>query len=113
MIQPWQPRPQRYPFVAAVELTNLHSALQLKAETANLSMAGCDVKTRNVWVAGTVVRIRIAHKRVDFAAFGRVMYARPMFGMGIVFNEVEPLDRSVLDRWIAGLMPHSTGGADL
>lgn len=96
-----QPRVYRYPLVAAVELTDLHSAAQLRAETSDLGLRGCNVKTNNVWTAGTMVRISITHGRSNFAAFGRVVYSRAKFGMGIVFTQKEPIDCKVLDRWIA------------
>ena len=98
-----KPRALRYPFVASAELTDLHSMAQLKAETTDISMFGCHVNSADLWPVGAKVRVRILHNGAGFAAFARVAYARPELGMGIVFTRIEPIDRSVLDAWIANL----------
>jgi hypothetical protein len=36
-------------------------------------------------------------------AHAKIAYARPMVGMGIVFTKIEPIDQSVLERWLADL----------
>lgn len=98
-----RPRARRYSFVAIVELTDLESGSHLRAETTNLSLFGCHIKTDKIWAMGTKVRIRIVYKGASFAAMAKVAYARPIFGTGIVFTDVEPIDQEILEIWVAEL----------
>jgi PilZ domain len=100
-VQPERPRAHRYSFVASIELTDVQSETQTREQTSDLSLFGCHVDTREPLPTGTVVRIRIAHKGAKFAAFGRVAYARPNAGMGVVFTRIEGNNQSVLEKWIA------------
>lgn len=105
-----KPRALRYPFAASAELTDLQSMAQLKAETTDLSNFGCHVNTENLWPVGDKIRIRLMHNGAGFAAYGRIVYARPTLGMGIVFTRIEPIDHAVLDAWMANLRcAHSIG----
>lgn len=56
-----------------------------------------------MWPIGSHVGINIVHNEETFSARAKVVYGRPMLGMGVVFTEVEPTDQSVLDAWIANL----------
>ena len=94
-------RARRYPFHASIELTDLGSETQTKAQTSDLSLFGCHVDTLKPLSAGTKVRIKISHRSATFEALGKVVYARQNHGMGINFTNIEPNDQSVLDKWIA------------
>jgi hypothetical protein len=94
-------RARRYPFHASIELTNLESETQSKAQTSDLSLFGCHVDTSKPLPAGTKVRIKISHRSENFEAQGRVAYSRRNEGMGIHFANIEPNDQLVLDKWIA------------
>jgi hypothetical protein len=102
-MQPARPRPRRYPFTAEVELTHLQSAARLKQFTSDLSEFGCHVSTDHMWPVGSEVRVRIEESEKTFSALARVVYDRPMVGMGLAFVSIDPKDQSVLDQWIAGL----------
>jgi hypothetical protein len=99
-MQPERHRARRYPFHASIELTDLDSETQTKAQTSDLSLFGCHVNTLKPLSAGTKVRIKISHRSESFEALGRVVYARH-HGMGIHFANIEPNDQLVLDKWIA------------
>jgi len=94
-------RARRYSFHAGIELTDLESETQTKAQTSNLSLFGCHVDTVKPLSAGTKVRIKISHRSENFEGLGRVVYARQNEGMGIHFTNIEPNDQLVLDKWIA------------
>ena len=95
-------RARRYPFCASIELTDLESETQTKAQTSDLSLFGCHVDTLKPLQAGTKVRIKISHRSENFEALGKVVYSRPNEGgMGIHFANIEPNDQVVLDKWIA------------
>src|SRR6266404_1381659 len=98
-----RPRARRYSFLASIELTDLESETQAKAQTSDLSLFGCRVDTVKPLPAGTKVRIKISHRSESFEALGKVVYARQNEGMGIHFTNIEPNDQLVLDKWIAEL----------
>ena len=94
-------RARRYSFHAGIELTDLESETQTKAQTSDLSLFGCHVDTVKTLPAGTRVRIKISHRSENFEALGKVVYSRQNEGMGIHFTDIELNDQLVLDKWIA------------
>jgi hypothetical protein len=100
-VQVERPRARRYSFLASIELTDLQSETQTREQTSDLSLFGCRVDTVKPLVPGTKVRIKISHRGEHFEALGKVAYAQPNAGMGIVFTRIEPNDQLVLDKWIA------------
>jgi PilZ domain len=94
-------RARRYPFHASIELTDLESETQSKAQTSDLSLFGCHVDALKPLSAGTKVRIKISHRSESFEALGKVVYSLQNRGMGIHFTHIEPNDQLVLDKWIA------------
>jgi hypothetical protein len=89
--------------IAPVELTDFQSAARLRQVISDLSLFGCHISTQKMWPIGTQAKIRITHDSEAFEASARVVYGRPLLGMGIVFTIVEPDYQWVLDRWIADL----------
>jgi hypothetical protein len=94
-------RARRYPFCASIELTDLESETQTKAQTSDLSLFGCHVDTLKLLSAGTKVRIKISHRSESFEALGNVVYSLQNHGMGIHFADIEPNEQLVLDKWLA------------
>ena len=94
----------RYSFVVDIEVTDLQSGTQIRERAKDLSLYGCDVNTLKPFPKGTRVRIKLSHGGADVAALGRVAYARPDMGMGVVFTSIEPEDERILEGWIAELM---------
>jgi hypothetical protein len=98
-----RPRARRYPFVASVELLDLHSDLRLQERVTDLSLYGCGVTASKPLAAGTKLRVRITSKGSTFSALGKVAYATPDGDMGIVFARIEPKDQIILEKWIGEL----------
>ncbi len=98
-----RPRPRRYPLIAPVELIDVQSSARLKQVISDLSPFGCHISTQQMWPIGSSVDIDIVHNDERFSAKAKVVYGRPMLGMGIVFTHVEPAYQSVLNSWIANL----------
>jgi hypothetical protein len=94
----------RYSFVVDIELTDVQSGTRIRAQTKNLCLFGCGVEASHLFPPGTILRITLFHEGARVAAFGRVVYARPDLGLGIVFTRVEPEGARILDGWIAELM---------
>jgi hypothetical protein len=93
-------RARRYLFVVGIELTGPQSEAQIRERTSDLSLFGCHVDTLKPFPTGTRVRIRIAHRRANFAALVTVVYAGPNAGMGVAFTKIEQKDQLVLEKWI-------------
>ena len=96
-------RARRYPVQAYVEVATVPPEAQLRERTSDLSLFGCHVKTVTPFTPGTEVSIQISHAGENFGARGRVAYARPNVGMGIVFTTIPSSDRAVLEDWIDAL----------
>lgn len=91
----------RYDFGAIAEVVDLRSREDLIAITRDLSLAGCFVKTRTPFPAGTEVRVRIASAGSDFKAIGYVTGNINLEGMGIEFVEMEPKDQAIVEEWLS------------
>lgn len=102
-MQSERPRARRYPLVAYIEITDVDSEAEIKAQTSNLSLFGCSVKTRELLPKGTIVRVRIVHAGTAFTALGKVAFAGQSAGIGVAFTRIEPHQQSVLETWVAQL----------
>jgi len=102
-----QHRAARFTFVCAAEVTDVASEKNLVGSTGDLSSFGCFVSTPSPFSQGTKVRVKIAHDGAKFSAQGKVAYAKPKKGMGIVFAGINPLDQGVLEKWLDELRSRS------
>jgi PilZ domain len=93
-------RPQRFPFVAGIQVNALDTQAHLAAHTEDLNMSGCFVETTNPFIGGTKVELRISHDGVVFEAQGTVAYSLSGKGMGIKFTSIEPSSVAILDGWL-------------
>src|SRR5207245_8261207 len=84
----------RYRFVATAVVTELSSGTRLPARTSELSINGCYIDTLNPFPDAALVRLRIIKDDRVFETPGRVLYCHPGFGMGIVFIDSTPDQRS-------------------
>src|ERR1700719_1285783 len=94
----------RYDFGAIAEVVDLNSREDVIVVTRDLSLAGCFVKTRFPFRAGTEVRVRITYSGSDFAAIGNVTGNTTPEGMGIGFFAIEPRDQAIIEEWLSGAM---------
>lgn len=102
-LKPERPRARRYTFAASIELTDVQSETHHTEQTSDLSLFGCRVDSLELLPAGIRVRVRIVHRGASFVALGKIVYALPNAGMGVVFTEIEPNYQLVLENWIAQL----------
>jgi PilZ domain len=100
----------RYDFGAIAEVVDLNSREDVIVVTRDLSLAGCFVKTRFPFPAGTEVRVRITYSGSDFAAIGTVMGNATAEGMAIEFDAIEPKDQAILEEWLSGAMFENARG---
>ena len=95
-----RPRARRYPFAASIDLVDMESESEIREQTTDLSLFGCQVSAQKPLLAGTKVRLRIIHRGAIFAALGQVANVRRN-GMGVVFTKMEQKDQVVLENWLA------------
>ncbi|SRR5712691_135024 len=91
----------RYRFITRAMVTDLSSGTRLPARTSVLGLNGCYIDTLNLFPVGTLVRLQILKDKAVFETLGRVLYGDPGVGMGIVFLDATPDQRSVLEGWLA------------
>jgi PilZ domain-containing protein len=92
----------RYSFAATVQVRDLGSRHEQVLITRDLSAGGCFVKTTAPLPKGTRIRVRMEHAGAECTAVGRVTHSISAQGMGVEFIEIEPKNRAILERWLAG-----------
>jgi hypothetical protein len=95
-----RPRARRYPFAASIDIVDMETETEIREQTTNLSVFGCQLTAQKLLAAGTKVRLRIIHRGAIFAASGQVVQVRRN-SMGVVFTKIEQKDQAVLEKWLA------------
>jgi hypothetical protein len=95
-------RSDRRRFGATAAVKDLGSRNEQVLLTRDLSAGGCFVKTSAPLPKGSRVRVRIEHAGAKFTAVARVTDNVSAEGMGVEFIEMEPNDREILKKWLAG-----------
>jgi hypothetical protein len=90
----------RVPLTLAAELMELEAGSRISGRLADSSKTGCYVDSLNCFPAETLLRIQILKGKEVFEGDGRVVYARPGLGMGIIFTEIAPEHRERLYQWM-------------
>jgi PilZ domain len=86
----------RFAFIAEAEVVGLKDS----ARVSELSARGCYIDSINPLPKGTDVRIRIRYGCSACEFCGTVIYTHAGFGMGVVFGEMSPEQRSTLEVWL-------------
>lgn len=94
-----EPRGLRFPFSAGAEVILESAPESIPAQVMELSLRGCFLETSFVLKEQEHVQIKIFHSHEYFEALAEVIYVRPA-GVGLVFGDIKPHFRSVLQRWI-------------
>lgn len=95
-----RPRARRYPFAASIDLVDVDSETEVREQTTDISVFGCQVTAQKPWPVGTKIRLRILHRGAIFAAQGQIANVRRA-SMGLVFTRIEQNEQTVLEKWIA------------
>jgi PilZ domain len=95
-----RPRARRYPFAASIDLVDMESEREIREQTTDLSVFGCQVNTQKPWAVATKVRLRIIHRGAIFAAQGQVANVRSN-SIGVVFTKIEQKEQVILEKWLA------------
>jgi hypothetical protein len=98
-----RPRARRYPLAASIEMVEMESDTELRAQTTDISVFGCRVNVAPPWVPGSKLRLRIFHRGAVLTASGAVANVRLKGGMGVVFTQIEEKQQEILEKWLTEL----------
>lgn len=93
-------RAPRFPFIASAEVLSAEVGTRLHARISDISATGCYVDTINPLLGGAAVRLKILTETHVFEASATVVYSHPHLGMGLMFGEVVPNSKDVLQNWL-------------
>ena len=106
----------RCPFTAGVTAVDPVSEADLRSHTTDLSLGGCYVDTMSPFPTESEMNLRLTKNGTSFHAKARVVYYQTGRGMGLLFTEVAPAQRLILERWLAELRdesPHELSAAKM
>lgn len=75
------------------------------ARVTELSLRGCFLETAASFEMQHLVLLKIHHSGEYFEAEASVLYVKPS-GLGLVFREIKPLFRAVLQKWVLAALDH-------
>jgi hypothetical protein len=96
----------RFSFDARAEILLEKPTDHLSGRIMELSFRGCFVQLSKSLYEGQQVLLKIHHAEEFFEAPAEVIYVRPD-GAGLVFGDMKPVFRQVLQGWILGAMDKS------
>jgi len=97
----------RFSFFADAEVT-LRDGSGVRAQLAELSSRGCYIDTLEPIPTCTKLRLRICDGMSTCELNGKVIYLHSgggfgIFGMGVVFEEMDADQQSAIEAWLRGL----------
>lgn len=99
----------RFAFSARAEIASGGSpAAFAPARVTELSLRGCFLETSASFEVRHRVLVKIYHAEEYFEADASVLYANPS-GVGLVFDEVKPHFRAVLQSWVLNALDNESG----
>src|SRR5215469_2741163 len=102
----------RFSFDADAEVAPENSPAQrVRARVTELSLRGCFVKAATHFEEQRRVLLKVFHSGQYFEAEAAVLYSR-QDGMGLVFCEVKPHCRAVLQKWVLTALQLQSESAD-
>jgi len=93
-------RGMRFPFSAGADIASKISPTAfVPARVTELSLRGCFLETSGSFEMQRPVLVKIHDSGEYFEAEASVLYVKPT-GVGLVFREIKPHFRAVLQKWI-------------
>ena len=93
-------RTPRYVFFASAELLELKSEVRVASRVSELSLNGCYLDMMNPFPVETMVLLKIWAEEKVFIAKSKIIYSQPNMGAGVLFLEVEPQYKPILEHWL-------------
>jgi hypothetical protein len=87
----------RFAFIAEAELMG---EMKERARVSELSARGCYIDSINPLPKDTPIQFRIRYGCSTCEFSGTVIYTHAGFGMGVLFGDLTPEQRSTLDVWL-------------
>jgi PilZ domain len=104
-----EPRGLRFAFSASAEIAPQGSPAPFApALVTELSLRGCFLKTDASFELQHPLLLKIRHAEEYFECEASVLYFTPA-GLGVVFREIKPQFRAVLQKWILAALDHQSG----
>ena len=105
----------RFSFFADAQVT-LRDGKGVRAQVAELSSRGCYIDTLEPIPIRTKLRLRICDGMSTCELHGKVLYMHSgggfgIFGMGVLFEEMDAEQQSAIEAWLRGLAGHSGKGS--
>ena len=92
-------RTPRYVFFASAELLELKSEVRVASRVSELSLNGCYLDMMNPFPVDTMVLLKVWAEEKLFIAKSKIIYSQPNMGAGVLFLEVEPQYKPILQHW--------------
>jgi hypothetical protein len=103
----------RFAFSASAEIAPESSPSAFApARVTELSLRGCFLETSASFELQHPVLLKIHHSEEHFEAEASVLYVKPS-GMGLVFREIKPHFRAVLQKWVLTSLDNQSGGQQI
>jgi hypothetical protein len=90
----------RFSFIAEAEVTGPRDGTRVVARISELSSRGCYIDTVNPFPMGEELHLRIRYGCSTCEMPCKVLYTHSGFGMGVLFGEIAPENRGILDAWL-------------
>jgi len=99
----------RFAFSASAEIASESPpAAFAPARVTELSLRGCFLETSASFELQQPVLLKIHHSDEYFEAEAAVLYVQPS-GIGLVFHEIKPHFRAVLQNWVLAALDNQAG----
>jgi hypothetical protein len=99
-VEPERRRTPRYVFFASAELLELKSEVRVVSRVSELSLNGCYLDMMNPFPVDTMVLLKIWAEEKLLIAKSKIVYSQPNIGAGVLFLEVEPQYKPILEHWL-------------
>jgi hypothetical protein len=93
-------RVPRHNFVATAEILDLTTQARVTARISEISLKGCYLDVLNPLPTETVIGLRIERDSGSFRTSARVIYVHPGIGMGVAFQDTDPGQGEILQKWL-------------
>jgi hypothetical protein len=93
----------RYSVAAMADATELRSQTRVSGRISDIGPGGCYFEAMSPFAVGADLRVRITRSEQTFVANARVLYSTGGMGMGLLFSQMEPDQRELLNRWVGEL----------
>jgi PilZ domain len=103
----------RQSFVASTEVIDVRTGDRSRVRTADLSTQGCYIDTMNPLPLDSTARLRIEKENVTVEFRARVISSHPGSGMGLEFEGMTGVQRSMLAEWLRGESVAFAAGSDV